>query len=229
MNNHPDSHPQDSGVHAEPDRMLMFQEITGSDRWVAVAMWADDESSWGRMTLTDQRVFKIEFQVGALPHDDKFLPRSAATEFKKWTTFALSHPTDTLSGDIDQLGLSDVVMWARETTRRRLRSPLISHGGPMTLPGGPNRLTLGELAFLYDAFVRINTKRPTEVLAEKTGLTVAAARNKIYRARHKGLLTPTQQGAPGGQLTLDGWAEAERGPNFPYLEPIVKDLLKEGQ
>lgn len=122
-------------------------------------------------------------------------------------------------------GIPEIVKWTRETTELRLTAQLERSAGKSL----PNDLTHAEVAYVHDAFVRLGNPRPTESVAESMGVTPATVRNRVYRARRHGLLGPTTKGEPGGRLTIEGWAQAERGPHFEQVKHFVSGLFGEGK
>lgn len=223
------SYPQEPDalkMHNESERFLALEPTDTADRYLALAQWPTGSGAWARIVLTSQRVLRLEVTAGAAPSTtDGFLPRHAAAELARWRAFSQSQPSVGLPDSSLDRATVDVLQWARETTEKRLSSPLISLDKGRALSLETKRLTGGEIAYLYDAFVRIGDARPTETLAEKTGLTLAAARNRVYRARKEGLLSDTPRGEPGGWMTPRGWEEAQKGPHFPQLKRLVDGLL----
>jgi hypothetical protein len=221
----PDAH-EDLKFHNDTERFLALQPIDTDDGFVALTQWPIGSDSWGRMVLTAERVLKVELTAGPPPKtSDGFLPRHAAVEIRRWTDFSVQEPTASVPADqLDEPTL-EVLEWARHTTTRRLESSFSGRGNSDGLDIDPKELTGGEIAFLYDALVRLGDMRPTESLAEKTRLSLAGARNRVYRARKEGLLSATRRGEPGGWMTPQGWAEAQAGPHFPQLSRFVDGLL----
>lgn len=73
--------------------------------------------------------------------------------------------------------------------------------------------TLLEVARAYAAAARADSPRPTQDAATKLGMTLARARDLVYRARHRGgLLTPATWGRPGGELTPQARGLLRRRP-----------------
>lgn len=219
--------PDNVKILTAPERFLALETTETDDKYVAMAQWTLGADSWGRMVLTSERILRVEVTAGPPPSTDGFLARQAAAELARWRDFSLKRPSEGISSSTLDRATKAVVEWARQTTEDRLRSPLsaLNTTGDPRING--NDLTGAELAYLYDAFVKIGEARPTEVLAEKTGISLAAGRNKIYRARKQGLLTATRRGEPGGRLTLKGWEEAQRGPHFPQLQNLINGLFGE--
>lgn len=60
---------------------------------------------------------------------------------------------------------------------------------------------LASTAALYADLYSSGDQRPYDRLAEELGISVKSAKNRIYQAREKGLLTSEGQGRAGGQLT----------------------------
>lgn len=221
----PDAH-DDLKFHNDTERFLALQPTDTDDVFVALTQWPIGSDSWGRMVLAAERVLKLELTAGAPPNAaDGFLPRHAAVEITRWTDFSAQEPTASVPADLLDEPTREVLEWARQTTTRRLESSLSGRGDSHGLGIDPKELTGGEIAFLYDALVRLGDLRPTESLAEKTRLSVAAARNRVYRARKQGLLSETRRGEPGGWITPQGWEEAQAGPHFPQLSSFVDGLL----
>ena len=220
-----DAH-DDLKFHNDTARFLALQPTDTDDRFVALTQWPIGAESWGRMVLTAERVLKLEVTAGALPETaDGFLPRHAAVEITRWTDFSVQEPSASVPSDLLDGPTLEVLDWARQTTVRRLESSVRGRGDSHGLDVDPKELTGGEIALLYDALVRLGDLRPTESLAEKTRLSVAAARNRVYRARKQGLLSETRRGEPGGWMTPQGWDEAQAGPNFPQVSRFVDALL----
>lgn len=220
-------HPSTSTkTFGDADRFTALMETEGDDRWIAVTRWQGSSDYWCRITMTDLRVLRLEFEIGPMPDAGGFLPRTAAAGLTRGLRFSRENTTDTLpltlAGD-----LTEIVDWTRNGVRRLLGSPLGADNPEIPFEGDASKLTLGEVAYLYDALVRLGSERPTDALSRSLGLSLAAARNKVYRARQQGLLSPTRRGEPGGRLSLEGLFEAMRGPQFTDLEKLVKNLSGE--
>ena len=64
---------------------------------------------------------------------------------------------------------------------------------------GRNERDYAALARLYVGL--LGEKKPTEALARQVGVSPKTASNLLYKAREKGMLTPTVRGKAGGELT----------------------------
>jgi hypothetical protein len=60
---------------------------------------------------------------------------------------------------------------------------------------------LARLAVLYEETLRSHPSRVNQALAEPLGLTVNQIRDDVHEARHRGYLSSTQPGRPGGEAT----------------------------
>jgi hypothetical protein len=61
--------------------------------------------------------------------------------------------------------------------------------------------TLLSVAVAYAKAAKAGSARPVEDAAQALAMTVPRARDLVYKARQRGLLTPADWGLPGGELT----------------------------
>ena len=57
----------DVKTFGDSDRFLVLQERDSQDGWVALTLWPVTNDYWCRMTLTERRVLRLEFEVGQMP------------------------------------------------------------------------------------------------------------------------------------------------------------------
>ncbi len=203
------------------------QPIDGPDEWVAHAYANVSHGNWCRIALTAHRILRIEVAVGRPPIEERFFARRAQIDLQDVERLSTEFPDLSIVLPAEYPPLDEVITTARRQIRHRLQSPLLQRSdlsGVLARPGS-QRISPVQIAALYDALLTLQTASPIEVLADLTGLTPAAVRNKVYRARKDGLLEPTKRGESGGGLTARGLQALQADDHAADIRLMIENLF----
>lgn len=208
---------------------LACKPLDGPDEWVAQAYAEVGGSNWCRITLTAHRILQIEVTAGPLPVDQPFFARRAQIDLQHVERLSAEFPYVNIVLPVPYPPLEELIAIARRQARHRLQSPLLQRNdlsGALARPGG-QRINTVQMAALYDALLALQAASPIEALADLTGLSPAAVRNKVYRARKEGLLEPTKRGESGGGLTTRGRVALQADEHAADIRLMIENLFAE--